>query len=397
MPRMKQGFPSRQAQGGWLEPVEKQAPIRTPEVRDARGRDGSGAVALSGAWDIRALEARGRQLRAELERFAAVDAWDLREVQRLDHIGALLLWHAWRKRRPAGLVARPEHESLFANLGSLAAVPPLRQASLLEPVRRVGDGVAELADGALELVRLLGYVALDALALLRAPLRGPWREISATIYRAGAQALAITALVGFLIGVVLAYLSAQQLKNYGADIFVINIVGIGIVRELGPMLAAILVAGRSGSAMTAQLGVMRVTEELDALSVMGIPLPMRLIFPKVVALAIALPLLVLWTSGIALAGAAVATRWELGISYAMFIETLPTAVPIANLWLGLAKGAVFGVLIALISCHFGLRIEPNTESLGAGTTRSVVASITIVIFVDALFAIAFAHVGLELN
>lgn len=380
-----------------MEPEQGQAGIRAPAIRDARRQDGSGAVALSGAWDIRALEAQGRALRTELARYAAVDAWDLREVQRLDHIGALLLWHAWRRRRPAALVTRPEHEGLFASLGAIAAPPAVPHPSPLEPVRRVGDLAAWLVDGLLELVRLTGHVVLDLLALLRDPLRGPWREISATIYRAGAQALAITALVGFLIGVVLAYLSAQQLKAYGADIFVINIVGIGIVRELGPMLAAILVAGRSGSAMTAQLGVMRVTEELDALSVMGIPLAMRLIFPKVVALAIALPLLVLWTSAVALTGAMVATQWELGIGYRMFVETLPTAVPVANLWLGMGKAVVFGILIALISCHFGLRIEPNTESLGEGTTRSVVASITTVIFVDAIFAIAFADVGLELN
>jgi phospholipid/cholesterol/gamma-HCH transport system permease protein len=203
--------------------------------------------------------------------------------------------------------------------------------------------------------------------------------------------------VGFLIGVVLAYLSGEQLRNYGANVFVINIVGIGIVRELGPMLAAILVAGRSGSAMTAQLGVMRVTEELDALAVMGIPLAMRLVFPKVVALAVALPLLVLWTSGVALLGAMMVAELQLGITRAMFLETLPTAVPAVNLWLGLGKGVVFGALIALISCHFGLRIEPNTESLGAGTTRAVVAAITTVIVVDAAFAVAFADVGMSLQ
>jgi phospholipid/cholesterol/gamma-HCH transport system permease protein len=226
---------------------------------------------------------------------------------------------------------------------------------------------------------------------------GPWREISASIYRSGAQALPITALVGFLIGIVLAYLSGEQLRNYGANVYVINIVGIGIVRELGPMLAAILVAGRSGSAMTAQFGVMRVTEEIDALSVMGIPLAMRLVLPKVIALAIAVPLLVLWTNAIALVGAMLSAKMQLGITYRMFLDTLPVAVPIANFWLGLGKGAVFGVLIALVACHFGLRIEPNTESLGSGTTRSVVTAITVVIIVDAIFAVMFADVGFELR
>ncbi len=315
-------------------------------------------------------------------------------VQRLDHIGALLIWRAWNRRKPAKLVAHPEHEALFADLAAIPQVAPeRRRIALIEPIRSLGDGAAAIAGGFVDLVRLLGQVALDLVALARAPARGPWREISATIYRAGVQALGITALVGFLIGVVLAYLSGEQLKAYGANVFVINIVGIGIVRELGPMLAAILVAGRSGSAMTAQFGVMRVTEEIDALAVMGIPVAMRLVLPKVIALAVAVPLLVLWTNFVALTGAMLSTKLQLGIGYRMFIDTLPHAVPIANYWLGLGKGAVFGVLIALIACYFGLRIEPNTESLGRGTTQSVVTAITVVIIVDAIFAVMFSHVG----
>jgi phospholipid/cholesterol/gamma-HCH transport system permease protein len=207
------------------------------------------------------------------------------------------------------------------------------------------------------------------------------------------MALGITALVGFLIGVVLSYLSGKQLKLYGADVFIVNILGLSIIRELGPVLAAVLVAGRSGSSMTAQLGVMRVTQELDALSVMGISHTLRLVLPKVIALAVSMPLIVLWTSAMALIGGIVASDIQLGIGYALFLERLPKAVPIANLWLGLAKGAVFGSLIAIIACHYGLRVEPNTESLGAGTTTSVVVSITTVIIVDAIFAIAFSNVG----
>jgi phospholipid/cholesterol/gamma-HCH transport system permease protein len=367
--------------------------IHHPEIRDRRGEAG-GAIALSGAWDIRSLEARSRHLAGELARYAGADAWDLTGVQRLDHIGALLIWRAWNRRRPAKLDAHAEHEALFADLAAIPqAAPERRKVSLLEPVRSVGDGAAAIAVGFVDLVRLLGQVTLDLLAFARAPARGPWREISATLYRAGVEALGITALVGFLIGVVLAYLSGEQLKAYGANVFVINIVGIGIVRELGPMLAAILVAGRSGSAMTAQFGVMRVTEEIDALSVMGIPVAMRLVLPKVIALAIALPLLVLWTNFVALTGAMLSTKLQLGIGYRMFIDTLPHAVPVANYWLGLGKGAVFGVLIALIACYYGMRIEPNTESLGRGTTQSVVTAITVVIIVDAIFAVMFSHVG----
>ena len=245
------------------------------------------------------------------------------------------------------------------------------------------------------LLILSGQLLLDALYLVGHPQLIPWREISANLYRTGAQALGITALVGFLIGVVLSYLSSRQLQTFGADIFIINILGVAIIRELGPMLAAILVAGRSGSSMTAQLGVMRVTEELDALTVMGIPHSLRLVLPKVLALGIAMPLMVLWTSAIALIGGMVVAEIQLGLGHQFFLSKLADVVPVANLWLGLGKGVVCGMVIALISCHFGLRIKSNTESLGEGTTNSVVTSITVVIVIDAIFAVVFSNVGLK--
>ena len=159
------------------------------------------------------------------------------------------------------------------------------------------------------------------------------------------------------------------------------------------MLAAILVAGRSGSAITAQLGVMRVTEELDAMSVMGIPHGFRLIMPKVLALAIAMPLLVIWTDIMAIAGGMISAQALLGMTPAFFLYKLPEAVPLINYWIGLLKGSSFGMLIALVSCHYGLRIEPNTESLGRGTTNSVVVAITVVIIADAVYAIIFSKLG----
>ena len=159
------------------------------------------------------------------------------------------------------------------------------------------------------------------------------------------------------------------------------------------MLAAILVAGRSGSAITAQLGVMRVTEELDAMLVMGLPHGFRLIMPRVLALALVMPLLVVWTDAMALLGGMGAAQLQLGMSPSYFLQKLPNAVPIANYWIGLGKGVAFGSLIALVACHFGLRIKANTESLGQGTTSSVVTAITVVILADAVFAIVFNGVG----
>ena len=196
-----------------------------------------------------------------------------------------------------------------------------------------------------------------------------------------------------LIGVVLAYLMSLQLRQFGAEAFIVNILGISLIRELGPMLGAILVAGRSGSAITAQIGVMRVTEELDAMRVMGISHGFRLVLPRALALAVSMPLVALWTILAALAGGMVAADLTMDITPSYFIQSLPAAVKIGNLVLAMGKSVVFGVLIALIGCHWGLKVEPNTQSLGRGTTAAVVSSITMVIIVDAIFAILFRNVG----
>jgi phospholipid/cholesterol/gamma-HCH transport system permease protein len=166
-----------------------------------------------------------------------------------------------------------------------------------------------------EMVQLIGRLLLDAIDLVRHPRRWPAREISAGVYRAGAQAMGILALVGFLIGVVLSYLCGDQLRRFGAEMYVVNLLGLACVRELGPLLAAILVAGRSGSSITAQLGVMRLNEELDALTTIGVPYTQRLILAKVIALAISQPLVGLWTSAIALIGGMVAAHVSLRYYY----------------------------------------------------------------------------------
>jgi len=371
--------------------------VSEPTVDTLQDGKGGSLIALAGAWDIRSLERHARALQQALLANTRDARWDLSKVQRLDHIGALLIWREWGRKRPARIELRPEHEIFFANVeGTGALVSGRRRIDGFAPVRALGAWMLGAGEHAADIVRLLGQMLIDSMVLLRRPARGPWREISASVHRVGTQALGITAAVGFLIGIVLSYLSSEQLKAFGANVFIVNILGIGIIRELGPVICAVLVAGRSGSAITAQLGVMRVTEELDALAVMGIPYTVRLILPKVVALSIAMPLLILWTSGIALIGGAISANLQLGIGVNEFLRGLPAAVPTVNLWLGVGKGVVFGALIALVACHFGLRIKPNTESLGAGTTNSVVTSITTVILADAVFAVLFNDVGISL-
>jgi phospholipid/cholesterol/gamma-HCH transport system permease protein len=365
-------------------------------LRREAGREGKPRLVLSGRCTLAALAGRMQSLSAELAGYAADPAleWDLTEITQIDDAGAVLLWRAWGERRPPLLLLRPEQERLLGRVQT--PPPPLPpRPDLLWPITVLGKGAFLLWEHVTGVLILSGQLLLDSLYLARHPARIPWREISANLYRTGAQALGITALVGFLIGVVLSYLSSRQLQTFGADIFIINILGVAIIRELGPMLAAILVAGRSGSSMTAQLGVMRVTEELDALTVMGIPHSLRLVLPKVLALGIAMPLVVLWTSAIALIGGMVVAEIQLGLGHQFFLSKLADVVPVANLWLGLGKGVVCGMVIALISCHFGLRIKSNTESLGEGTTNSVVTSITVVIVIDAIFAVVFSNVGLR--
>lgn len=354
-------------------------------------------ICLTGNYTLTALEHILEPLAEELSQQARNKDlhWDLTDIQQMDTAGTAMLWRAWKAHRPKHLQIHPEHEKMFERLEKLPNLQPeSKNKDLLWPISTLGELSLLLLQHILGLIILIGQLLLDVVYLIRHPVYIPWREISANLYRTGAQALGITALVGFLIGIVISYLSSKQLQLFGADIFIINILGISITRELGPMLAAILVAGRSGSSMTAQLGVMRVTQELDALSVMGISHSQRLILPKVLALGIAMPLLVMWTSGIALLGGMVAAELQLGLNYQYFLTALPDSVPIANLWLGLGKGIVCGMTIALIACHFGLRVKPNTESLGEGTTSSVVTAITVVIIIDAIFAIIFSDVGL---
>jgi len=332
--------------------------------------------------------------------------WDLSAIDSMDHIGAQLLWNAWGKARPPQLKLAPQQENVFKLLeqvekpettsekqqsesskaASSTSVPVLALSLLTQRLHNVKEHT-------LGFLGLIGQLTLDLKRFFSNPRRGPWKEISANIYHIGFEALGITALVGCLIGVVLSYLSAQQLHTFGGDVFLVNILGMSIIRELGPLLAAILVAGRSGSAITAQLGVMRVTEELDAMLVMGLPHGFRLVLPKTIALAISMPLLVIWTDAMALIGGMLAAKMELGLSPTYFLQKLPDAVPLANYWIGIGKGIAFGSLIALVACHFGLRIKANTESLGEGTTTSVVTAITVVIIADAIFAIIFSNVG----
>jgi phospholipid/cholesterol/gamma-HCH transport system permease protein len=319
-------------------------PDPTPRIEQQPAPEGP-RLRVLGQWTA-AQFAQARLLQTLGESLAgatAQQAWDLSGADQLDHVGAQLLWDHWGGRWPAQLAASPAQRAVLERVARFTVQPPIhRKATWRQMYLGLGAGVLRVVGHFRAFVRLIGQLALNLGQLARAPHEGPWRDLSGHLYRIGATSLPITALVGFLIGVVLAYLTSQQ----------------------------------------------------DAMRVMGISHSFRLVMPRAMALAIAMPLISVWTTLCALAGGMLAADVSLGITPTFFMDALPQAVSPGNLGLASAKSVVFGVLIALIGCHFGLRVKPNTQSLGEGTTASVVTSITVVILVDALFAVLFKDVGI---
>ena len=372
----------------------------TPRIEESDTPNGRRLI-VRGAWTSADLTSKPvwDAVNAQLNNLAGDKnnaAWNLEEIERLDYLGAQVLWNNWGRKWPAKIDIDPTHRAVFETLAKYppAAAPAPKKFNASEAIAGLGGRLLGFFDHLKALLRLIGQLLLDLIRLARHPQEGPWRDLSGHLYHIGATALPITALVGFLIGVVLAYLISQQLRQFGASAFIVNILGISLIRELGPVLAAILIAGRSGSAITAQIGVMRVTEELDAMRVMGIAKGFRLVMPRALALAVAMPLISVWTTIAALLGGMLASYVAMDITPSFFINALPAAVQLSNLVLATGKSVVFGLLIALIACHYGLRVKPNTESLGQGTTASVVTSITVVILVDAMFAVVFKNIGI---
>src|SRR5690606_24878741 len=321
--------------------------------------------------------------------------WDLRGIRALDTTGALVLWRAWNRKLPERCRMQERHRRLFDYwIHQDEAEAPDREAPRRHGLgETVGRALRAPVAAAAQWLQVLGNLVLDSAAIVRRPLDAPWREVSATIYLAGAKALPITGLVGAMVGIVVAYLVSLQLRNFGAGQYIVDMLGYAVIRELGPLIAAIIVAGRTGSAMTAQIGVMRLAQELDAITALGISISRRLIWPRIVALIVVTPLIVLWTVLAGLVGGIAASYVTLDLGPAYFLAEMPQRVPIANLWIGVGKGVVFGAVVGITAAYYGLRIKPNTRDLAAQTTRAVVAAITLVILLDAAFAVLFEEVG----
>ena len=220
-----------------------------------------------------------------------------------------------------------------------------------------------------------------------------WKETVFEMYESGIKALPIIALTMFLVGVVVAYQSAAQLKIYGANIFIVDMLGISILRELAPMLAAIIVAGRSGSSYAAQIGVMKITEELDAMRTMGFDPYAFLVLPRMLALMIMMPILIFFADISGVIGGMLIAKIDLGLSPSLFLDRFIEVVKVKHFWIGLIKGPFFALLIATIGIYRGLQVKNDTQSIGFNTTKAVVEAIFAVIICDAFFSIVFTNLG----
>jgi len=283
---------------------------------------------------------------------------------------------------------RPEFDDLLQLIASRSVERVAKAAPGM--LTRIGQRFWSSLRGAFGMLSFLGENTLVLLQVLAHPRRIRWRPILHNLQIAGFEALPITGLLSFLIGIVIAYQGAEQLQRFGANIYVANLVGLSMVRELSPMLTAIIVAGRSGSAYAAQIGTMKVTEEIDALRTIGIGQLELLVLPKLLALVIALPLLTVYTDVMGVLGGMVMARAELDVSFSAYLGQLDEAISLASYLIGIGKAPVFAVIIALVGCYQGFRVGGSADSVGRQTTVSVVQSIFLVILTDALFSIVFS-------
>lgn len=361
--------------------------------------DGS-ACRCAGDWTLAGVETLEAQLRS-IRWPAGEVRLDGSAIQAIDTTGALCLLNIAavleQAGRPVDLVnLRAEHQALLdlvrerrASAGAVPS-PPLAQGALERLGRRAGSH----ARHAVEFLAFVGEAATALGRLALHPGRFRWRALFGNVETAGVHALPIIALLSFMMGVVIAYQGGQQLKFYGANIFIVELVSLTMLRELAPLITAIIVAGRTGSSYTAQIGTMQITEEVDALRTIGIPPMDLLVLPKLLALTLALPLLTVFADALSVFGGMVMAQALLDVSFSDFLDRFPRVVTPTSFLLGIGKSPVFAAIIALVGCYQGFRVRGGADSVGRQTTVSVVQSIFLVIAADALFSIILGSVGL---
>jgi phospholipid/cholesterol/gamma-HCH transport system permease protein len=362
-------------------------------------RDGAEVLVLDGAWRIADARERHEALTAlggALTRITGVDGGGLAAI---DTAGALAVLSALRAAGADAAGAPllgfdPSHarivELVRARLPDTVGGPKRRRFG---PLGRLGEGASALGIMLLGHVDFLGRMIVELLRVAKRPSTLRLHELAAQFGQVGVSAIPVVALVTFLIGVVFAYLLGLQAEQYGANIFVVDGVGLGMTREFSPLIVATIVAGRSGAAFTAQLGTMKLTEEIDAIRTLGLSAEQVLVVPRVLALAVSLPLLVFVGDVAGLAGAMFIAQSMLDVTPHTFLERLHVALAPRHYLIGLGKAPFFALAIAVIGCRMGFSVERDTRSIGINTTSTVVQSIVAVIVLDAVFAILLQRLG----
>jgi len=355
----------------------------------------AGEWVLAGDWTLGGLGPLAQGLAARPA--GAVPAvLDGARLRAFDSVGAWLLqrWLGAGGSPAAELRGWPPRaQGLMAQVQA-APAGPLAQPPRRSGLQRLGRQATAGGRQALGFVAFIGQVAAAAAGVLRHPRRLRGRALLREIEVGGFDALPIIGLTAFLLGVVVAYQGADQLRHYGANVFVVELVGYAMLREFAPLIGAIIIAGRSGSAYAAQIGTMVVTEEIDAMRTIGIDPLERLVLPKALALVVALPLLTVFADLAGVFGGMVMARSQLGIGFTEFADRFGRVMQGSALLLGIGKSAVFALIIVTVGCFQGLRTAGGADSVGRQTTLSVVQSIFLVIVADALFSVAFNLLGL---
>jgi phospholipid/cholesterol/gamma-HCH transport system permease protein len=369
-------------------------------------RDGR-KLAMGGAWTIAESARLDRELTAALggtgKAMAGAMEIDASGISRLDSAGAWLLLRTRRGLEAGGAKVSAFHlpelyQPLLKSLDQPHKAEP-RKSRIPSGWRgrlyKIGRATVHAYTQAIEILAYLGRVSVETAEAIASP-KGNLRihALFHQVEETGINALPIVGLLAFLIGVVLAYQGADQLKRFGAEVFTINLLGVGVLREIGGLITAIIVAGRSGSAFTAQIGTMRVNEEIDAMQTMGINTVDTLVLPRILGLVIALPLLTFYSDIMGLLGGAFMCYFQLGITIPVFLRQLHEAITFNTMMVGLIKAPVFAFVIALVGCYEGFQVERNAASVGLLTTRSVVEGIFLVIVLDAAFSVMFSVLGI---
>ena len=357
------------------------------------GEDGATVVALSGPLRVSAIGDLDRRLEALDERVTRID---LSRVSDIDTAGA---WVAWRFARDWGAEltgASEEARRLIAAVSKasgddedMSARPDLfsRVAGWL------GAGIIGSGQAMLQIFGFLGEVVLALLATLRHPGRLRGKALVHQMELVGVTSIGIIGLMSFLVGIVIAQQGAVQLREFGAEMLTVNLTGRIALRELGILMTAIMVAGRSGSAFAAQIGTMKLTEEVDAMRTIGVSPMEALVIPRLLAAMLMMPLLGFFASLCAIVGGAVISAFQIDIPFFTFLTRIQEVVPLHDFWVGMIKAPVFGMIIAIAGCYNGMQVKSNSEEVGLRTTMAVVAGIFMVIVLDAFFAVFFSEVG----